>query len=56
MMLSPDVVGLVGLFLAIGGQYALLFKIYGMVNGLEIELATCPWHRTGRKPAVGDEP
>lgn len=46
-MLSADVVGLIGLFVAIGGQYALLFKIYSMMNGLEMELATCPYHRTG---------
>ncbi len=52
-----DIVGLVGLFVAIGGQYAILFKIYEMISRLEIELATCPYHRTGRSPpgVVSDE-
>ena len=53
-MLSADVVGLVGLFVAIGGQYALLFRIHGMMNGLEMELATCPYHRTGRLGAADE--
>jgi len=51
-MVSADVVGLIGLFVAIGGQYVLLFQIYRMMNGLQIELATCPYHRTGRRPGV----
>lgn len=49
-MVSADVVGLIGLFVAIGGQYALLFQIYRMMNDLKMELATCPYHRTGRRP------
>lgn len=52
-MLSTDVIGLVGLFVAIGGQYALLFQIYRGMNDLQIELATCPYHRKVR--GVGDE-
>lgn len=55
MMLSPDVVGLAGLFVAIGGQYALLFQIYRGMNDLQIELATCPYHRAGRQGAAADE-
>jgi len=56
-MVSADVAGFIGLFVAIGGQYALLFQIYRMMNGLQIELATCPYHRTGRSPpgVVSDE-
>lgn len=45
-----DTIGLVGLFVAIGGQYALLFQIYRMMAGLELEMACCPYHRTGRRP------
>lgn len=47
-MLSADVVGLIGLFVAIGGQYALLFQIYRGLNDFQIELATCPYHRQAR--------
>lgn len=52
-----DTVGMIGLFVAIGGQYALLFQIYKMMAGLEIEMASCPYHRTGRRPpgVVADE-
>jgi len=55
--MSADVIGLVGLFVAIGGQYLVLFKIYGQNNDLKMELATCPYHRTGRRPpgVVSDE-
>lgn len=53
-MLSADVVGLAGLFVAIGGQYALLFQIYRVMNDLQIELATCPYHRQARR-GVSDE-
>ena len=42
-MVSADVVGLIGLFVAIGGQYALLFQINRGLNNLELELATCPY-------------
>lgn len=41
-----DVVGLVGLFVAIGGQYALLFQIYKMMNDIQIEFVACPYHGT----------
>lgn len=56
-MVSADVVGLIGLFVAIGGQYALLFQINRGLNNLELDLATCPYHRTGRSPpgVVSDE-
>jgi len=53
--MSGDVVGLVGLFIAIGGQYALLFQIIRRMNDFQIEFATCPWHRTGKIHASGDE-
>ncbi len=49
-MLSADVVGIVGLFIAIGGQYALLFQIIRRMNDFQIEFATCPYHRAGRRP------
>lgn len=48
--MSADVIGMVGLFVAIGGQYLVLFKIYQGMNDLKIELATCPYHRAGRRP------
>lgn len=54
MMLSESAVGLAGLFLAIGGQYAILFQINQKINGLQMEFATCPYHRKEAKPA-GDE-
>ncbi len=55
-MLSDSAIGLVALFTAIGGQYLVLFKIYLMIAGLQMELATCPYHRTGRRPAgVNDD-
>jgi len=53
-MMSADVIGLVGLFVAIGGQYALLFQIYRMMADFQMEFATCPFHRSGRTPMIGD--
>ena len=46
----PDTIGLIALFVAIGGQYLVLFQLYRMMNRLELEIATCPYHRTGRRP------
>ncbi|WP_292728059.1 hypothetical protein [Methanoculleus sp.] len=53
----PDTIGMVGLFVAIGGQYLVLFQLYRMMNRLDIELATCPYHRSGQRPpgVVSDE-
>ena len=45
-----DTFGMIALFVAIGGQYWVLFKIYGQNNDLKMELAACPYHRTGRRP------
>jgi len=52
-----DVIGMVGLFVAIGGQYLVLFKILGQNNDLKMEFTACPYHRTGRRPpgVIGDE-
>ena len=56
-MISVEGISMVALFVAIGGQYLVLFKIYGQNNDLKMELAACPYHRTGRRPpgAVSDE-
>ena len=48
--MSADVVGIVGLFVAIGGQYALLFQIIRIMNDFQIEFAACPYRRAGRRP------
>jgi len=55
--MTADIIGMVGLFAAIGGQYLVLFKIYQLIGGLQMEFATCPYHRTGRRPpgAVSSE-
>ena len=56
-MISVEGISMVALFVAIGGQYGLLFRIYQKMTGLEMEIATCPYHRTGRRPpgVVSDE-
>ena len=43
-------ISLLALYIAIGGQYFVLFKIYQQNNALQTEFAACPYHRTGRKP------
>ena len=48
--MSADVIGMVGLFVAIGGQYLVLFKIYQRMDDLKMEFAACPYHRAGRRP------
>ena len=54
--MPADVIGMVGLFVAIGGQYWVLFKILQATDGLKMEMAMCPYHRTGRRPpGVSDE-
>lgn len=54
-MISVEGISMIALFVAIGGQYALLFQIIRRMNDFQIEFATCPWHRTGKIPASGDE-
>lgn len=54
-MLSDSTVALIGLFLAIGGQYAGLYQINSKIDDLKMEFAACPYHRKGAKPGVGDE-
>lgn len=49
-MISGESISLLGLFVAIGGQYLVLFKILGQTNDLKMEFAACPYHRTGRRP------
>lgn len=49
-MITGEGISLIALFIAIGGQYLVLFKIYQAMNDLKMELATCPYHRTGRRP------
>ena len=49
-MISGESISLLGLFVAIGGQYLVLFKILGQNNDLKMEFAACPYHRTGRRP------
>ncbi|WOX55066.1 hypothetical protein R6Y95_06210 [Methanoculleus palmolei] len=49
-MISVEAISMIALYAAIGGQYLVLFKIYQGMNDLKIELATCPYHRTGRRP------
>lgn len=53
-MTAELIVGMVGLFAAIGGQYLVLFKIYQGIDALKLEMATCPYHQYGRRLA-GDE-
>lgn len=48
--MSADVIGMVGLFVAIGGQYLVLFKILEQTNDLKMEFAACPYHRADRRP------
>lgn len=50
--MSADVIGMVGLFVAIGGQYLVLFKILQGMDSLKLEMATCPYHKRSRNPAV----
>ncbi len=49
-MISVEGISMLGLFVAIGGQYLVLFKIYQAMNDLKMEFAACPYHRTGRRP------
>jgi len=52
--MSADVIGMIGLFVAIGGQYLVLFKILQGMDHLKLEMATCPYHKTGRRLAGED--
>ena len=52
--MSADTIGMVGLFVAIGGQYLVLFKILQAADHLKLEMATCPYHNRGRR-VVSDE-
>lgn len=56
-MITGEGISLIALFVAIGGQYLVLFKILGQNNDLKMEFAACPYHRTGRRPpgVVRDE-
>jgi len=54
-MWSESTIGLIGLFLALGGQYALLFQIYRSIGDIRLEFATCPYHKKGGKSPAGDD-
>jgi hypothetical protein len=49
-MISVEGISMIALFVAIGGQYLVLFKILGKTNDLKMEFAACPYHRAGRRP------
>lgn len=56
MIPAEVIIGLVALFVSIGGQYFVLFKIYEQIGAIKTEFVACPYHRTGRKPSeVNDE-
>lgn len=40
----PEVVALIAIFIAIGGQYALLFQLYRIIVPLAFEMRACPYH------------
>ena len=50
MIPAEILISLMALYIAIGGQYLVLFKIYEQINAIKTEFVTCPYHRTGRKP------
>ena len=50
MIPAEILIGLMALYIAIGGQYLVLFKIYEQINAIKTEFVTCPYHQTGRKP------
>ena len=52
--MSADVIGMVGLFVAIGGQYLVLFKILQGMDSLKLEMATCPYHRQARRGTLDE--
>lgn len=54
-MISGESISLLGLFVAIGGQYLVLFKIYQAMNDLKMEFAACPYHNGRRSPRVRNE-
>lgn len=39
-----DLIGLAGLYVAIGGQYLLLFHLYREITTLSFEVGYCPNH------------
>lgn len=49
-MISVEGISMIALFVAIGGQYALLFQIYRTMGEFQLEFAACPYHRMGRRP------
>jgi len=53
--MTADVIGMVGLFVAIGGQYLVLFKILQAMDGLKLEMATCPYHNKKSGRLAGGE-
>lgn len=54
-MITGDGISLIALFVAIGGQYLVLFKIYGQINDLKMEFAACPYHNGRRSPGALNE-
>ena len=51
-MISVEGISMIALFVAIGGQYLVLFKILGQTNDLKMEFAACPYHNGRRSPGV----
>jgi len=54
-MITGEGISLIALFVAIGGQYLVLFKILGKANDLKMEFAACPYHNGRRPPGVLNE-
>lgn len=54
-MISVEGISMLGLFVAIGGQYLVLFKIYQAMNDLKMEFAACPYHNGRCSPGVRNE-
>lgn len=53
-MFDDATIALVGLFVAIGGQYWALYQMNSKIDGIRMEFATCPYHAAGKHPAGDD--
>jgi hypothetical protein len=56
-MLDDSTIALVGLFVAIGGQYWVLYEMNSKIDAIRMEFGLCPYHsraKTAASAVMGD--
>lgn len=53
-MLDDSSIALIGLILAVCGQYPVLYAMNSKIDAIKMEFATCPYHAKGKHPAGDD--